>query len=99
MCTRHINGRDLTDEEIQKEMIAYGRIRTSAEIHIERSQLEMRRVGRMLLSSEDGRLLLDTLEEMYYKGTMVGATPEDTYFKLGQRDVVVFLLALRDKEK
>jgi hypothetical protein len=60
-------------------------------------RLEMRRIGMMLLSHPDAKLLMDTLTNMFYKGSLLGETPEKTYFNLGQREVVEFLLDLKDR--
>lgn len=99
MSTIRVGGRSLTPEEIKKEIAAYGHVRSAAEFRIAESQLELKRVGMMLLNSPDGRLLLDILEEDYYKGDLRGKTPEDSYFNLGQREVVRFLIGLRDQAK
>lgn len=99
MSLIRVAGRTLTSEDIKREIAEYGKVRTAAEIAIADSQLEMKRVGRMLLTSEDGKVMMSMLEEMYYKGVMVSPTPEGTYFNLGQREVVVFLLGLRDQAK
>jgi hypothetical protein len=87
----------LTQEEITKEMIQYGHVRTDAEMKLEKSKLELRRLGMLLLANEDGKLLLSMLEETYYKGNLVADDPHTTYFNLGRRDVVDFLLGLRDQ--
>lgn len=89
----------LTPDEIKDEIKKHGRVRTPAERAMEKSGLELKRVGQMLLGNADGRLLLDLLEEMYYKGDLVGETPEKTYFNLGKREVVNFLIGLRDQAK
>jgi hypothetical protein len=94
-----VNGRNLTAEEINKEMIQYGHVRTEAELILEKSRLELRRVREMLRRNEDGKLLLSVLEDMYYDGNLVGDDPHETYRKLGQRDVVKFLRDLRDEKE
>lgn len=89
--------RNLSVEEVQKEIATYGKVRTDAEVKMDRSKQEMRRVGQMLRLNEDGKLLLSMLEDSYYKGDLVGEDPHKTYFNLGRRDVVDFLLGLRDQ--
>jgi hypothetical protein len=69
----------------------------SASEKLKKSQFEMARVGGFLHSTEDGKLLLDILRDMYYDGDIVADNPHETYRKLGQRDVVKFLLGLRDR--
>jgi hypothetical protein len=66
---------------------------------IKKSNEELDATGRHLFTTEAGKQLLDLLEEMYYKGPLVGATTEETYFKLGSREVVTFLQSLHPKEK
>lgn len=92
-----VHGRELTLEEIASEKAAYGRVRTSAEIRVEDQKQEMRRIGVALASNADAKLLLEILQDLYYKGNLVGSTPEETYFNLGRRDVVDFLIDVRDR--
>lgn len=94
-----VHGRDLTQEEINHEMKLYGRVRSDAEVKLAKSNLEMRRVGQLLLANEDGKLLLSILEEMHHRGDLRGKDPYDAFFNLGRRDVVEFLLGLRDQAK
>jgi hypothetical protein len=92
----------MTPDEINAEMKQYGRVRSATEVRLEKSQHEQKRIGMLLLANEDGKLLLKTLEDLFYKGDLTGDDPHATYFKLGRRDVVDFLLSLRDnatKEK
>lgn len=56
-----------------------------------------RRIGALLATHPDGKLLVEVLEKMYYKGDRRGKDPYDSYFNLGQRDVAEFLMGLRDK--
>lgn len=65
---------------------------------IKKSNEELASIGRFLFTSADGKALMDLLTEAYYKGSLLGETPEKTYFKLGQREVVSFLLSLEPKE-
>lgn len=58
----------------------------------------LNRVARNIFKTSDGKNLLDILIQDYYDGQLIGDTVEKTYFKLGQRDVVKFLLDLL-KEK
>jgi hypothetical protein len=87
----------MTAEEVNREMAAHGRVRSDAEMKLEKSRGEMRRVGMLLLANEDGKLLLSMLEDLYFNGSLIGADPYLTYSKCGQRDVVVFLRELRDQ--
>lgn len=95
-------GRDLTLEEIAREQAVYGRVRSATEVRQAEQKQEMRRIGMALNTNPDTKLLLDSLVDLYYKGDMTGETPERTYFNLGRREVVEYLLNLRDdalKEK
>jgi hypothetical protein len=94
-----VNGRELTQEDIKKELAAYGRVRAGWELRVAKDNLETKRLGMMLLAHEDGKLLLDILQDMFYKSDLLGDTPERTYFNLGRREVVRFLLDLRDAAK
>jgi len=44
-----------------------------------------------LMNSEVGKLFIKALEETFYDGPMIGTDPYQTYFNLGQRDVVDYL--------
>lgn len=92
-----VRGRELTLEEITSEKAAYGKVRSAAEIRIENEKEDMRRVGMALQSNADAKLLLEILQDLYYRGNLVGSTPEETYFNLGRRDVVDFLIDVRDR--
>lgn len=87
----------LTHEEINQEVSRYGRVRTDAEVKLEKSNMELRRLGMLLLANEDGKLLLSVLEDLYYNGALVGNDPHMTYFNCGRREVVNFLRGLRDQ--
>lgn len=89
----------LTQEEVTREMVQHGRVRTDAEVKLEESALELRRIGMLLLGNEDGKKLLAVLEDLYYDGTIAADSPHTTYFNLGRRDVVYFLRGLRDQAK
>jgi hypothetical protein len=89
------NGRELSQEDIRVEMLAYGHVRSDAEIRAETRKQEMRNLSVLLKSHQDGRLLVETLRDLFYDGDMLGDTPEKTYFNLGQRNVVAFLLDLQ----
>lgn len=52
------------------------------------------RVGndvRIALSTPAGARVLEALDERYVQGDLMGATPEETAFNLGAREVVVWL--------
>ncbi len=53
---------------------------------------------RQVLASEAGRGLLTWLEESFLFGDLVGETDAETYFNLGQREVVMNLRRLRDAQ-
>lgn len=90
-------GRDLTVEEINHEMAVYGRVRTAVEVQQAEQKQEARRIGMALNTNPDTKALLDMLVNLYYKGDMTGDTPEKTYFNLGRREVVEYLLDMRDR--
>ena len=48
-----------------------------------------------LMNSHVGKELIRILDEMFGSGEMRGENPYDTYFHLGQRDVVEYLKSLR----
>lgn len=71
----------------------------TADEALKKSKEELDSIGRHLYTTEAGQSLLKLLEEMFYKGPLVGKTPEETYFNLGRREVVEFLHGLAPKEK
>jgi hypothetical protein len=79
-------------EDVQKR-------RAAVNEQIKKSNEELAKIGRFLFTAPDGKALLDLLTDLYYKGPMIGETPEMTYFKLGRREVVEFLIGLCPKEK
>lgn len=66
---------------------------------LKKSNEELDAIGRHLFTTDQGKQLLSILEEMYYHSPLVGSTTEETYFRLGAREVVVFLRSLHPKEK
>jgi hypothetical protein len=57
-----------------------------------------RRFGQLFLS-EDGKELLGYLVAEWYDGDLLAETPEKTAKNLGAREVVKFLMSLRDSAK
>jgi hypothetical protein len=53
---------------------------------------------RRCLNTPDGKVLLDALEQEYLYGRLLGDTPEQTAYRLGSRDVVIYLRELRSHE-
>jgi hypothetical protein len=51
---------------------------------------------RQWLKGAQGEALMALLERLYVFGDLVGASDGETYFRLGQRDVVMTLRSLRD---
>jgi hypothetical protein len=49
------------------------------------------------LRTAEGTELLRALEAEFYDCDLMGATPEETAFKLGARQVVVFMREARDR--
>jgi hypothetical protein len=64
----------------------------------EQVKSKQRRFGKLFLS-EDGKELLDYLVAEWYHGDLLASTPEGTAKNLGARDVVKFLMTLRDSAK
>jgi len=52
------------------------------------------RVVREALSTDSGQKLLQLLLEEFDGDDLRGGTVEDTYYRLGQRDVVVYMIRL-----
>jgi hypothetical protein len=94
---RNMRERNLTEDAARDEIEKYGCVRSVAGLKLDASALEQRRIGILLLANEDGKLLLSMLENLYYRGDLVGVDPYETYRNLGRRDVVEFLLSLRDQ--
>ena len=49
----------------------------------------------LVLATPAGKTLLEVLEAEFFNGDLLGATPEQTAFNLGAREVVVYLRQLR----
>jgi hypothetical protein len=49
---------------------------------------ELRAKWGPLLASPEGGKLIERLEELFFEGDLLGATPEETAFNLGAREVV-----------
>lgn len=49
-----------------------------------------------VLSSEDGKVLMEALEAEFFEGDLLGETSEETHYNLGARDVVCYLRELRN---
>lgn len=64
----------------------------------EQLKQNQRSMGRLFLS-EDGKKLLEVLRATWYDGDLFGSTPESTAFNLGAREVIKYLLFLRDSAK
>lgn len=47
---------------------------------------------RAVMATEDGKKLIKYLQENYVEGSAVGETVEQTYYKLGQKELVQGLL-------
>ncbi|MGI9889075.1 hypothetical protein [Vibrio chagasii] len=55
-----------------------------------------------VFESEDGKAVLEALEEEFNRDELRGQTPQDTYFNLGRRDVLVYIkqmIRYSNKEK
>lgn len=86
-----------SEEQIAAEIKAHGRqLQAHERIHND-TESRLRRIGRLLLVTDDGKLLLKELEEMYHRKPKKGADPYETYLNLGREDVVLFLQGLRDE--
>lgn len=49
-----------------------------------------------VLATEDGRLMLEALESVFFNGDLIGKDERATYSNLGAREVVRYLRELRD---
>jgi acyl-coenzyme A synthetase/AMP-(fatty) acid ligase len=72
---------------------------TAAKEVLEQQKKETLQLRVMLRESEAGKLLMATLEEMYYAGDLAGKDIHDTYRNLGRRDVVLWLRGVRDTQE
>lgn len=61
---------------------------------LEREKLA--RIGKWFAFTPDGKDFVKMLEGSYFEGDLRGKTTEETYFKLGEREVVRFIQGLRD---
>ena len=68
---------------------------TAAEVKVRLQQRDRAVVEAM--KTPEGAELLRALEAEFYDCDLMGRTPEETAFKLGQRDVVVFLRAAQNR--
>ena len=60
-----------------------------------KKQLEKKRgAAQRAFATEDGSAILAALEARFVLGDLAGPTPEQTYFNLGAREVVVYLRSL-----
>ena len=59
--------------------------------------MQREKAVRDVLLTQEGTALLRALEELFYDCDLLGATPQETAFKLGQREVVVYLRAAREQ--
>lgn len=96
-----------TEEEMQRareEVATYGRVLTQGERVIADRRKVLARHGKLFLSA-DGAELLDGLQKMYYDCDQVArldsgvVSVEDTFKNLGAREVVRYLMDLRDSAK
>lgn len=82
-------------EEKAQELKQFGReLQPHERIKVE-TDLRLKKIGRLLLTNEDAKLLLAELEDAYC-GSKIGTDPYQTYQKLGREEVVQFLRDLRD---
>lgn len=54
---------------------------------------------RQVAETELGARLFELLEETFERRSLVGDGPHETYYRLGQRDVVQYLRELREVSK
>jgi hypothetical protein len=52
-----------------------------------------------LNESEDGKALFSLMEQVFENRSLKGTDTHDTYYRLGQRDVVLYLRELRDYQQ
>ena len=53
----------------------------------------------ILFNTESGRKVLKYLKEDFLDGSAIGETPEQTYYNIGQQDLVKLMIqSLEDKE-
>ena len=72
-----------------------------SKLEVLRDQVRARqaKLGGYFQNTEDGRALMTALEENFFNGDLMAATPEQTAFNLGAREVVRFIRQLRDAAK
>lgn len=52
-----------------------------------------------LFSTPDGELVISDLKRIYVDGTSLGQTPELTYYRLGQKELIMDLISVIDSEE
>lgn len=57
---------------------------------------EKQRVIRSVLNTPEGKNLFELLEDAFENRALKASDPHDTYYNLGQRDLVQYLRELRD---
>lgn len=59
----------------------------------------LKQAVKRLFNTPDGELLRSYLKAIYVDGTSLGQTPELTYYRLGQKELVMDLLSVADSEE
>lgn len=72
---------------------------TTAKETQDKARLEEAKVGALLRNNADARVMMDILRDLFYDGDLLGREPHETYHNLGRREVVRFLMDLRDREE
>jgi hypothetical protein len=94
---RNMRERNLTEDAARDEIEKYGCVRSVAGLKLDASALEQRRIGIAAPLQRGRQAAFVHAGEPAHRGDLVGSDPYATYFNLGRRDVVEFLLSLRDQ--
>lgn len=89
-------------EELKKfmqEIKDHGHVLSDGERVVKESLEKMRGTGRILLNTPEGQALMADLETQFFNGDLIASQPEHTYYMLGKRDVVRYMMMLRDSAK
>jgi hypothetical protein len=85
-------------ERARQEMKEFGRVLSPAERMLRERRKKIAGHGRIFLDGP-GAEILEELQAMYYDCNLIGDKVEVTYANLGAREVVRYLMDLRDNAK
>lgn len=69
------------------------------ELNNQQALLEFRLALKRMLTSEDGKKVLERLNIMYAEPSALGETAELTYYKLGQKELIQSLIRESERDE